>query len=148
RVRSAFVCEDADGVARRRHLDRLVDGVERGRARSDAPRPDAGGTWSGLAGGRRAKPPSTGTIGSAMTVCDLSSFYCEKGGGVRTYHRARIDWFAQQRQHRYVLISPGSRSEVHRVASTVWTVQVNGLRASRDPDRYRLLTDYAGVRSA
>ena len=82
-----------------------------------------------------------------MIVCDLSSFYCEKGGGVSTYHRARVEWFARQTQHRYVLISPGPRFAIRQVAPAVLTVQVYGPRASRDPDRYRLLTNYAGVRA-
>ncbi len=81
-----------------------------------------------------------------MILCDLSSFYCAKGGGVSTYHRARIDWFSRQRAHQYVLVSPGHRFEMRRVAPSVWVVQVRGFRASRDPERYRLLTDYATVR--
>jgi len=83
-----------------------------------------------------------------MILCDLSSFYCEKGGGVSTYHRARIDWFARQTQHHYVLVSPGARRGVRQIAPTVTAVQVFGVRASRDPDRYRMLADYAAVRSA
>jgi alpha-1,6-mannosyltransferase len=83
-----------------------------------------------------------------MTICDLSSFYCDKGGGVTTFHRARIDWFARQSRHRYVLISPGPRREVRQVAPSVWLVHIHGLRASRDQDRYRLLTDFRGVRDA
>jgi glycosyltransferase involved in cell wall biosynthesis len=83
-----------------------------------------------------------------MMLCDLSSFYCAKGGGVSTYHRARLDWFSRQSAHQYVLMSPGPRLEMRRLAPSVWTVQVYGMRASRDPDRYRLLTDYAAVRDA
>lgn len=82
-----------------------------------------------------------------MTLCDLSSFYCEKGGGVTTYHRARIDWFARQSRHRYILISPGPRFAIRQVAPSVLCVQVYGPRVSRDPERYRLLTNYAGVRA-
>ena len=83
-----------------------------------------------------------------MIICDLSSFYCAKGGGVSTYHRARIDWFSRQNAHQYILVSPGPHSGIERIAESVWTVQVFGPRASRDPDRYRLLLDYPGVRDA
>jgi alpha-1,6-mannosyltransferase len=83
-----------------------------------------------------------------MIICDLSSFYCEKGGGVSTYHRARLDWFARQSLHKYVLISPGPRAQVRQIAPSATAVQVYGVRASRDPNRYRILTDYAGVRAA
>jgi alpha-1,6-mannosyltransferase len=82
-----------------------------------------------------------------MIVCDLSSFYCEKGGGVSTYHRARLDWFAHQTQHRYVLVTPGPARCERAIAPAVTTVQVYGVRASRDPSRYRLLADYRAVRA-
>jgi alpha-1,6-mannosyltransferase len=83
-----------------------------------------------------------------MILCDLSTFYCGKGGGVSTYHRARLDWFARQHAHQYVLISPGPRFEMRQIAASVWTVEVKGPRASRDSDRYRLLLDYPTVRDA
>src|SRR5262249_54542667 len=56
--------------------------------------------------------------------------------------------FARQAEHRYVLISPGPRFSVRRVAPSVLEVHLHGPRASRDPERYRLLTDYPGVRAA
>jgi alpha-1,6-mannosyltransferase len=83
-----------------------------------------------------------------MTFCDLAAFYCDKGGGVTTFLRARLDWFARQRRHRYVLIAPGPRPEVRQLAPSVSIVHVYGPRASRDPDRYRLLTQYGAVREA
>jgi glycosyltransferase involved in cell wall biosynthesis len=83
-----------------------------------------------------------------MILCDLSTFYCAKGGGVSTYHRARLDWFSRQHAHQYILISPGPRFEKRQIAPSVWTVEVKGPRASRDTDRYRLLLDYQTVRDA
>jgi alpha-1,6-mannosyltransferase len=82
-----------------------------------------------------------------MILCDLSSFFCDKGGGVSTYHRARLGWFAGQTRHQYLLIAPGPRYRVRQCAPAVTIVQVFGLRASRDPDRYRMLADYARVRA-
>ncbi|HEX4565651.1 MAG TPA: glycosyltransferase [Vicinamibacterales bacterium] len=81
-----------------------------------------------------------------MILCDLSTFYCSKGGGVSTYHRARLDWFSRQRAHQYILVSPGPRFEMRQPAPSVIVVQVYGARASRDTDRYRLLIDYGTVR--
>ena len=83
-----------------------------------------------------------------MTVCDLSPFYCEKGGGIRTYHRARIDWFSRQNAHRYLLIAPGPRTRVSAPAPSVQLLQVYGPRLTRDSERYRLLLDYRAVRTA
>ena len=86
-------------------------------------------------------------IAQPMTICDLSPFYCHKGGGIRTYHRARIEWFMQQTRHRYVLISPGPSFTISRIAPTVSLVQVYGAQVSRDANRYRLLLDYPAVRA-
>ena len=82
-----------------------------------------------------------------LKICDLSPFYCETGGGIRTYHRARISWFANQEKHQYVLVAPGPRFSVLQLAPTVTMVSVYGPRMTRDPDGYRLLFDYPAVRS-
>ncbi len=59
------------------------------------------------------------TSGAGLTFCDVSTFYSPTSGGVRTYYRAKLDWFARQDQHQYVLIHPGPRVSVERVASRV-----------------------------
>jgi alpha-1,6-mannosyltransferase len=82
-----------------------------------------------------------------MTVCDFSPLYCAKGGGIRTYHQARIDWFSRQTRHRYVLISPGPRFRATRLSPPVWWIQVYGTPFWGDPERYRLLLDYPAVRA-
>lgn len=82
-----------------------------------------------------------------MTLCDVSPFYCDRGGGIRTVHRARLEWFAGQRRHRYVLVAPGPKLSVTRLAPHVWVVRAYGLPTSRDRDRYRCLVDFPAVRS-
>ena len=82
-----------------------------------------------------------------MTLCDLSPFYCETGGGIRTFHRARLDWFSRQTRHRYVLVAPGPQFSIERPAPHVWLVRVYGVPTSRDPDRYRCLVDYPSIRA-
>src|SRR5215831_11759154 len=101
------------------------------------------GRWSGgdvVRGGSRTSstaarrvPPRAARVlvaeaeaGSSMTICDISPFYCEKGGGIRTFHRARLDWFARQTRHRYVLIVPGRRFAATRYSPHAWVVQVYG----------------------
>jgi len=76
-----------------------------------------------------------------LTFCDVSTFYSPTSGGVRTYYRAKLDWFARQDRHQYVLIHPGPRVSVERVAPRVWVVQVFGVPAYRRTG-YRLLVDY------
>lgn len=83
---------------------------------------------------------------TALTLCDLSPFYCDAGGGIRTYHRARLAWFAAQHRHRYVLVTPGPAYCVNQLAPTVTAVTVYGPRLGRSADGYRLLLDLAGVR--
>src|SRR5262245_59693883 len=67
--------------------------------------------------------------------CDVSMFYSPTGGGIRTYHNAKIDWFASQRHHRYLLIYPAASEVTRRPAATVTLVGLPGLRTRGD---YRL----------
>jgi alpha-1,6-mannosyltransferase len=83
-----------------------------------------------------------------MTVCDFSPFYCENGGGIRTFHRARIEWFRRNPQHRYLLISPGPGLARTALAPNVGWTQVYGVPVGRGESRYRLLLDYPAVRAA
>jgi alpha-1,6-mannosyltransferase len=76
-----------------------------------------------------------------LTFCDVSTFYSPTSGGVRTYYRAKLDWFAQQDHHEYVLIHPGPGLEIERVAPRVRVIQVFGVPAYRRTG-YRLLVDY------
>jgi alpha-1,6-mannosyltransferase len=82
-----------------------------------------------------------------LTICDLSPLYCDKGGGIRTFHRARIDWFSRQARHRYVLISPGPSFAMVPIGRRVLDVRVYGMPMTRDPARYRLPLDYRAVAS-
>jgi alpha-1,6-mannosyltransferase len=85
--------------------------------------------------------------GDRLTFCDISTFYCARGGGVRTYHRAKIDWFARQQAHRYLLICPGPRFRETRIAPAVTVIEVFGARTGRHRDGYRLMLDYRRVRA-
>ncbi len=77
-----------------------------------------------------------------MTFCDLSPFYCESGGGIRTYHRAKVEWFLRQDRHRYTLLYPGPRYEVTPLSPTVTLVRVRGVAVTRDPLGYRILLGF------
>ncbi len=76
-----------------------------------------------------------------LVFCDLSMFYCERGGGIRTYHRAKIEWFAQQSRHHYVLVAPGPSYRVTAVADTVTRVDVFGMTTGHGVDGYRVPLD-------
>jgi alpha-1,6-mannosyltransferase len=81
------------------------------------------------------------SVVTRLTFCDVSTFYSPTSGGVRTYYRAKLDWFARQDLHEYVLIHPGPRVRVERIAPRVQVVQVFGVPAYRRTG-YRLLVDY------
>jgi alpha-1,6-mannosyltransferase len=80
-----------------------------------------------------------------MTFCDLSPFYCDTGGGIRTYHRAKIDWFRRQDRHRYVLVVPGRRREVTDLTPHVAIVRVYGVPVAHDRDGYRVPIDFGHI---
>lgn len=50
-----------------------------------------------------------------MKCLDISSFYSEKGGGVKTYHLSKLHYFSQHPAHEYVLIVPAERRSTERV---------------------------------
>jgi alpha-1,6-mannosyltransferase len=80
-----------------------------------------------------------------LVICDVSPLFCPKGGGIRTYHRQKIEWFRRQDEHRYLLITPGPRFRVERIGQTVTVVDIFGPPVTSDPDSYRLMIDLARV---
>jgi alpha-1,6-mannosyltransferase len=87
---------------------------------------------------RRADRPA------GLTFCDLSSFYGPTAGGIRTYHDAKLRWFASQQRHRYVLIHPGRRFAVERIAPSVTVITTYGAPAGAG---YRLPVDVQRIRN-
>ena len=80
-----------------------------------------------------------------MIFLDLNTFFAERAGGIRTYHRAKMAWMAGQPRHTYHLVHPGPRHSVTRAAPNVHLVQVYGVPTSRDPGGYRWMLDYRRV---
>jgi alpha-1,6-mannosyltransferase len=79
-----------------------------------------------------------------MRYCDLSSFYAEHGGGVRTYHRHKLEWFARHPEHDYVLVVAGPTPARERVAGGT-IVRVRGVPVTPDGN-YRQIVDLPAVR--
>ncbi len=80
-----------------------------------------------------------------MVFCDVSPFYCDSGGGIRTYHRAKIEWFRTQARHRYVLVHLGPRRASAVLAPNVTLIQLRGIAVSADQHGYRIPVDPAGM---
>jgi len=51
-----------------------------------------------------------------MRICDVNNFYSPTGGGVRTYHERKLDFFAAsaERDDAYALVVPSDRSAITR----------------------------------
>src|SRR5262249_41557315 len=140
----------------RRHIHRRVDGHERvpavrGPARRARRRPRRRVVRPGPLAHATARVELRHRVAdgrladAAMILCDVSPFYSDAGGGIRTFHRARLDWFSQQSRHQYVLVAPGRSFSIARVTSHVWLVRVYGLPCGLR-DRYRSLIDVRAVR--
>ncbi len=82
-----------------------------------------------------------------LTFCDIATFYCPTGGGIRTYYEAKLDWFGRQDRHRYVLIIPGSRSSTRALTPSVTLVEARGIGVTRRHAGYRLFVDFTHIRS-
>jgi len=83
-----------------------------------------------------------------LTFCDVAMLYCQTGGGIRTYYDAKLDWFARQSTHRYVLIVPSPRSSTNVLSESASVVRVRGIRMTSAPDGYRLFANWHQVRAA
>ena len=51
-----------------------------------------------------------------MRICDVNNFYSPTGGGVRTYHERKLDFFAEdaERGDAYALVVPSDRQAITR----------------------------------
>ena len=80
-----------------------------------------------------------------MVFVDVNTFYGPKAGGIRTYHQAKLDWFAKQNEHVYCLIHPGPVYKVEQPAPSVYLIQVESFALTADPQGYRLMWNYFRV---
>ena len=81
-----------------------------------------------------------------LTFLDINTFYCPKGGGIRTYHHAKIAYFREHAtQHRYVLVYPGRSREVKQLADNITLIRVAGVPTGKDPEGYHVLFDLPQV---
>lgn len=84
-------------------------------------------------------------VEAGLLFLDINTFFAPRGGGIRTYHHAKISYFRAQSKHRYVLVYPGARFSVQEVAPTVRLVEAYGPIISQDRRGYRFLLDFIRV---
>jgi alpha-1,6-mannosyltransferase len=80
-----------------------------------------------------------------VVFLDINTFFSPKAGGIRTYHRAKIEWFRSRPDQAYVLVYPGPfRKEIEESGNTT-LIEAYGPALTRDPAGYRLLIDFLRV---
>lgn len=80
-----------------------------------------------------------------MIFLDINTFYGPRGGGIRTYHQAKIDYFLANPADSYILVYPGPRQQEQKIGQNVRLVQLRGKAITSDPEGYRFLLDYFRV---
>ncbi|MDB4950747.1 MAG: glycosyltransferase family 1 protein [Gemmatimonadetes bacterium] len=95
--------------------------------------------------GRHTRRAAAVACPPPMIFLDVNTFFAERAGGIRTYHRAKIAWFAAQAQHTYYLVHPGPRHAVTQAAPNVFLVQVYGAPTGRAEGGYRWMLDYPRI---
>jgi glycosyltransferase involved in cell wall biosynthesis len=80
-----------------------------------------------------------------MILLDVTTFFSNRAGGIRTYHLAKINYFGRQSAHRYFLVYPGAEHSLSRRGPSVTMVSVYGPKISKDRNGYRFLIDYLRV---
>lgn len=80
-----------------------------------------------------------------MIFLDINTFFSPKAGGIRTYHRAKIEWFKKRPGIGYFLVYPGPAPKEIKEAGNVTLVEAYGPALTRDPAGYRLLIDFLRV---
>ncbi|MCP4603768.1 MAG: glycosyltransferase family 1 protein [Proteobacteria bacterium] len=79
-----------------------------------------------------------------MRICDISSFFSEQGGGVRTYHMEKLAYFSRHPEHDYIMIIAGPRGEVTDVdGGRIY--RVRGIPVSKGAV-YRQIIDLSAIR--
>ncbi len=76
-----------------------------------------------------------------MVFFDVNSFLSPRGGGARTYHIKKSEWFARHPEHRYLVLGPGSgRGEMELCADCPPVRTGFGIPYGRSRN-YRVLVD-------
>jgi alpha-1,6-mannosyltransferase len=79
-----------------------------------------------------------------VKILDISSFYSDNGGGVRTYHQQKLKYFQAHREHQYVMLVSGSTNSME-VADGGTVYRLKGFPITKNAD-YRQICDYFALK--
>jgi alpha-1,6-mannosyltransferase len=78
-----------------------------------------------------------------MVFLDVNSFLSPRGGGARTYHLQKAEWFARHDEHAYLVLGPGSGSGEENLGESEFRMRTSwGMPYGRSSN-YRILLDYS-----
>jgi alpha-1,6-mannosyltransferase len=77
-----------------------------------------------MGAGLRSADRGVSRVGIQLKILDLTEFYSQAGGGVRTYLAAKADWLSRQDDVAHVLVVPGDADGCKLVCgTTVYTIE-------------------------
>lgn len=80
-----------------------------------------------------------------MKLCDINGLYSESGGGIRTYHLHKIEYFRRSGRHRYAFVFPSDRNSIETDGQET-LVRIRGVSVPGMP-QYRLFFDIHRLRA-
>ncbi|MDR0516729.1 MAG: glycosyltransferase [Fibromonadaceae bacterium] len=76
-----------------------------------------------------------------MFFIDVNTFYNPYGGGIRTYHRAKMDWFKKHPEHDYMIVGPAVKPEKTKLEQNITYWKLKGIKAQKNPNGYMAMID-------
>lgn len=74
-----------------------------------------------------------------MKFLDINTFYYNSDGGIKTFYRAKMEWFKNHPEHQYYLVTANSHNAIEKIAPNVHLIQAFGLKGVIGRDRFLLL---------
>jgi len=74
-----------------------------------------------------------------MFFIDVNTFYNPYAGGIRTYHRAKMDWFKKHPEHSYMVVGPADKTEKIQLEPNVTYWRLKGIKAQKNPNGYKFM---------
>jgi alpha-1,6-mannosyltransferase len=82
-----------------------------------------------------------------MRIVDLTNIYSDVGGGVRTFHKQKFEYFARHPEHSYAMIAPGDENRsIETNGGRVHYVKGLNVAHTDSPSGYRLMYDINRIR--
>jgi len=82
-------------------------------------------------------------LGGSMVFLDVNSFLSPRGGGARTYHLQKAEWFERQPAHRYFVLGPGTGPGETLLGDSGFRMRTSwGVPYGRSSN-YRVMLDYS-----